>query len=460
MSIDILPDEALLEIFSFHLEEAKHIEPWIPLVHVCRRWRSIVFTSPCRLNLRVYLIPRKRQVKVMLDIWPNLPIHILALGYPTPLCNSENNLLAALGLTDRICRIQMDGSRSDLERILPAMQRPFPALTGINIKCLDYIHRRTITVLPEAFLGGSAQHLRSCDLWAVEFPGIWKLLSTSNHLVTLNLWYIPHSMSAPPERMATHLSTMPNLESLSIVFRPPQSLRSWPDQPIRRHLSPLTRVVLPSLTKFWFQAMGWYIEDFVSRIDVPLLNKVGITFFDQPAFNTPQLHGFFGRIERFKAHSQGSVVFGGSSIEFELKPGSFSCELAILCEGIGRQISSMVQLCGSSLHVPSTLKRLDVCKSQIGPVLYEVETPQWLDLFHPFAGLEDLHIGRGLVLHYALALRELAGERVTEVLPALQNLFIEGLEPSGPIQEALGRFVAARQLSGLPVTVHSWDGQS
>ena len=120
----------------------------------------------------------------------------------------------------------------------------------------------------------------------------------------------------------------------------------------------------------------------------------------------------------------------------------------------------MVQLCGSSLHDPSALKRLDVCKSQIGPVLYEVETPQWLDLFHPFAGLEDLHIGRGLVLHYALALRELAGERVTEVLPALQNLFIEGLEPSGPIQEALGRFVAARQLSGLPVTVHSWDGQS
>ena len=278
MSVDILPDEALLEIFSFHLEEAKHIEPWIPLVHVCRRWRSIVFTSPCRLNLRVYLIPRKRQVKVMLDIWPNLPIHILALGYPTPLCNSENNLLAALGLTDRICRIQMDGSRSDLERILPAMQRPFPALTGINIKCLDYIHRRTITVLPEAFLGGSAQHLRSCDLWAVEFPGIWKLLSTANHLVTLNLWYIPHSMSAPPERMATHLSTMPNLESLSIVFRPPQSLRNWPDQPIRRHPSPLTRVVLPSLSKFRFQAMGWYIEDFVSRIDVPLLNKVDITF--------------------------------------------------------------------------------------------------------------------------------------------------------------------------------------
>jgi len=64
------------------------------------------------------------------------------------------------------------------------------------------------------------------------------------------------------------------------------------------------------------------------------------------------------------------------------------------------------------------------------------------------------------VLHYALALRELAGERVTKVLPTLQNLFIEGLEPSGPIQEALGQFVAARQLSGLPVVIHRWDGRS
>jgi len=87
---------------------------------------------------------------------------------------------------------------------------------------------------------------------------------------------------------------------------------------------------------------------------------------------------------------------------------------------------------------------------------------RWLDLLHPFTGLKDLHIGKELMLHYALALREFAGERATEV-PALQNLFIEGLErlePSGSTQEALGQFVSARQLSCLPVVVHSWDGWS
>jgi len=109
---------------------------------------------------------------------------------------------------------------------------------------------------------------------------------TANHLVTLRLWVIPHSMSTSPEGMATCLSTMPNLESLSIGFRPPQPPHNWLDQP-NRLLSPLTRVILPSLTEFRCQVMSEYLEDFVSQIDVPLLDKVFINFFDQPIFDVP-----------------------------------------------------------------------------------------------------------------------------------------------------------------------------
>jgi len=61
---------------------------------------------------------------------------------------------------------------------------------------------------------------------------------------------------------------MPHLESLSVGFRPPESLHDFPDHP-NRLLSPLTRVVLPSLTEFRFQVVSEYIEDFVSQIDVP-----------------------------------------------------------------------------------------------------------------------------------------------------------------------------------------------
>ena len=469
MTIDILPDEALLEIFSLYLAEAsEHIEPWLPLVHVCQRWRSIVFGSPRRLDVRV-LYTLGRQVNVMLDIWPNLPIHISRVpldGYKASRGDHENNLIAALEHTNRICQIQLKGfPSSELERILPAMQKPFPALTSLDIDCCNDNFLDAMVVLPGAFLGGSAQRLRSCNLMDVEFPGIWKLLSTANHLVTLVLWNIPHSMYASPEEMATCLSMMANLESLSIGFRPSQSLHNRPYQPSRL-LSPLTRVILPSLTKFDFQVMGEYIEDFVSRIDAPLLDNVNITFFDQPSLHTPLLHDFLACIEKFKAHSRGAVVFYGFSIEFELKLELGLLSFGIRCREFGQQVSSMAQLCGSSLHLSSALKRLDIHEGFAQALgLHSgleqgAENRQWLDLLHPFKGVEDLYLGKGPEVYCALALQELSGVRVTEVLPALQNLFVQGLEQSGQVQEALGKFVAARHLSGLPVVVHSWDGWS
>jgi hypothetical protein len=176
--------------------------------------------------------------------------------------------------------------------------------------------------------------------------------------------------------------------------------------------------------------MGEYVEDFVSRIDAPSLHMVDITFFDQPVFNTPRLHDFLVRIEKFKAASRGNVAFQGSSIKFGLEIGPLSIELAILGGGTCQQVSSMAQLCSSSLHLPSALKRLDIRASHLVPLWRrqdEVEglDPQWLDIFRPFTGLKNLRLGGGIVRHYALALRDLAGERLTEVLP-VTNSFHRG----------------------------------
>jgi len=117
MTIDILPDKALLEVFIFYLvERSERIEPWRTIVHVCRRWRSIVFASRRCLDVQVFYIP-ERQVKVMLDTWPNLPIHISAHGYKAfPWHSEEQNLIAALKHTDHIYQIQLhEFSCSQLE---------------------------------------------------------------------------------------------------------------------------------------------------------------------------------------------------------------------------------------------------------------------------------------------------------------------------------------------------------
>jgi len=60
----------------------------------------------------------------------------------------------------------------------------------------------------------------------------------------------------------------------------------------------------------------------------------------------------------------------------------------------------------------------------------------------------------------APALQELVGDRTTEVLPLLENIFLEGLQTSAPLQEGIKKFVAARQLTNRSVTVSHWDRDS
>ena len=87
-----------------------------------------------------------------------------------------------------------------------------------------------------------------------------------------------------------------------------------------------------------------------------------------------------------------------------------------------------------------------------------VEIAQWLELLRPFTGVKDLCLSEGIVRHVAPALQGHV-EGATGVLPALRSVFLQGLEPSGPIQETevIGQFLAARELSGHPVFVYDWE---
>ena len=63
----------------------------------------------------------------------------------------------------------------------------------------------------------------------------------------------------------------------------------------------------------------------------------------------------------------------------------------------------------------------------------------------------------GICRIFAPGLQQLVGESATDVLPALESIFLEELQPSGPIQEAFGQFLAARQLFGHPVAISHLD---
>ena len=138
----MLPDDVLLEIFDFYLDEGLEIDEWITLAHVCRRWRSVVFYSPRRLNLLLLCTPRT-PARDSLDIWPPLPLIIdgmSASSYDDRDRTCVYNTIAALDHPDRVCEIQLyDFSSSNLRYVTDsvAMQKPFQELTRLLLRTSD-----------------------------------------------------------------------------------------------------------------------------------------------------------------------------------------------------------------------------------------------------------------------------------------------------------------------------------
>jgi hypothetical protein len=81
---------------------------------------------------------------------------------------------------------------------------------------------------------------------------------------------------------------------------------------------------------------------------------------------------------------------------------------------------------------------------------------KWLNLLLPFTAVKNLYLSELYSQRIALVLQELTGGRTTEVLPTLQNVLLEGFQPSEPVQEGIARFVSARRLTDHPVAISVW----
>ena len=441
----MLPDIVLLEIFDSYLEKA-WIEQWGTLVHVCQSWRNLVFGSPRRLNLRL-CCDAETPVRKSLDVWPLLPIIVLIYSLEEwGGAYGEDSIIAALEQNDRICEICLSPGLP--LAVLAAMQRPFPELTRLELK--DGFE--SSPVIPASLLGGSAPRLQKLTLDCVQFPELPKLLLSTTHLAKLELTSIPYSGYISPEEMVSGFSALSLLESLVIGFRYSQFP---PHQKSRR---PQTRTLLPVLAELSFKGACVYLEDLVAWIDAPLLDNMTIIFFHQPIFDTPHLNQFITRTSKFKTLNEARVVFTDDDVQVNLPQSDGPLYLRILCDRQDWQLSSLVQVCSSSFPQAfmTAVEHLYILRRAFWGWSEDIENSQWLKFFYPFTAVKDLYISRGFVPRITLALQELVGERVTEVLPVLQSLHLEEPHQSGPVQEAIGRFVAARQLVGHPIAVTRW----
>jgi hypothetical protein len=203
------------------------------------------------------------------------------------------------------------------------------------------------------------------------------------------------------------------------------------------------------------------LDDLVAHIDAPQLNSLIINFLNQTVFDTPHFTQFISRTPNLKAPIKAHITIQSGSIRIELPwKGMFGfgqLTVQILCRELDWKLSSLEQFCTSSLPPFSTLETLTIHNAPFFQLdsgwQDKVEKTQWLELLHPFSVVKNLHIAEDFVPCVVSALQELVGGRTMEVLPTLQNLFLEGLKPSGPVQEGIGRFVAARQAVNHPIAV-------
>ena len=150
-------------MFNVFVNESLKTEEWYTLVHVCRRWRTLIFGSPHYLNLQL-LCTSMTLVKKKLDIWPALPIAVEGCGPP------PSRIIAVLEHNDRVLKIALRWLEPspELENLVAVMEKPFPVLTFLSFLLRGETDKMDL-IIPDSFLGGSAPRLKHLQLKAFLF---------------------------------------------------------------------------------------------------------------------------------------------------------------------------------------------------------------------------------------------------------------------------------------------------
>jgi hypothetical protein len=302
-------------------------------------------------------------------------------------------------------------------------------------------------------------------LYSIPFPEIRTLLSSTIDLIHLDLWNVPDSGYISPELMITSLSSLTQLKTLRLGFRSRSGLES-------RHPSPQTHVVLLNLTQFWFQGVSEYLEGFVAHIDAPLLHSVRVTLSNQLPFDISEFPQFINRSEKFTSlnTTRADLRFIEDSLDLALS----SQTEAETADGIMLALRitfrepfwplslSLSHVFGLSLPPLATSERLDIRMeghwTRLSQWHHDPQNIQWINLLRPFTAVKNLYLFEAVALRVVPALKEVAEGGVSnDVLPALQSVFVQGLQPTGPVQEGIEQFASARQPSLHPIAVHRWD---
>ena len=308
-SIHVLNDDSLLNVFtlcrpllSFENEVINHINThmlpeeewscrerwWYNLVHVCQRWRRLVFASPSYLRI-CHVCTYGTQLGCMLTHSPILPLVVDYADETRGWTREDGEGLWFALLPerrDRVRSIRLLVHDTYLWNFVAALfDGTFPALECLFVKLRVRNHESPSFKLPHGF---RAPRLRHLVLTYFGFPLATPILVTSVHLVTLSLNLVKFCLL---NDLLERLSFLPRLEVLNITSTFPISdgfSVAWGE---RQHWNtPLnTHITLSNLHLFGFEGDGLYLKALLRGMTTPLLGGFQTAFFDEVAPRVPRL---------------------------------------------------------------------------------------------------------------------------------------------------------------------------
>ncbi|KAH9029650.1 hypothetical protein EDB85DRAFT_1507722 [Lactarius pseudohatsudake] len=468
VTIDILPDNVLLDIFDFCLRDSTMSQidvqrpmKWQVLVHICQRWRRITLQSPRRLDLHLscsYGTPVRRN----LGSWPvTLP---LAIDYSLSISRrltseDEDSMIYALRRVSRVHHIDIRAPRTLLRKVAAVMQKSFPLLTHLDL-VNTWDLEGMLPSIPERFLDGSAPNLQYFRLGSASFPQLPTFLLSARNLITLKVEHICQNGYISPEDMVRSLAVLTKLRTLSITLKntlsPSDQWRIRPDPPMR--------ITLPSLTTFHYEGYSKYLYDFLAQIDTPRVDDLRIGYFTHEIQAT-QLTRFLDRTEHLKPeldqfnrtrvtiyHDVVTVELDSSAPRGKHRRARLTLEV-VNQAWLDMQILCVVEILGQLIPMSSHVEHLDAHGDHVN----SRQIADWLPLFRLFPAVKTLHLSGGIAAYIVSALEDTSNseEMVTDVFPELHLIWSDemdnkdGDEPVGSIDG----FLAMRQLTSFPVTV-------
>ena len=340
--------------------------------------------------------------------------------------------------------------------VVELIQKPCPALEKLRLTDKDAMGPSNHLPVHDAFLGGSAPHLREIELdgVALPFPAIRRVLFSSKNLAELHLSNIPNVVYFSPVDLVTALSALDQLKLLAIGFHSPTS-RPAPNMTHRF----LRHTTLPSLKVLDFHGTSEYLEEFVARIDLPSLCNIAIKLFNQIFFELPRFCQF---IPHQNSNVLGSptlvlVTHSADSVSVFLIQNENSspdeyCYLGASCRRLDWQLSFVTQILSQLSPLLSSVAKLTFITHLEMPTAKEdVDPIQWLELFQLFTHVREMHVFEQLVTDIVEALAMEAMDM--GVLPELTSLCLNGYRKSPSAAQAAEEFVATRRMSGRAVSL-------